>query len=385
MIVSNKYSLLLCLIALSTFLSCRKQENPIILDNDPQNFGQVFEQFWTQMNRRYMYWDIDHTNWDKIHDVYLNKFSGLDLNSTEDVDLAKSYFTEITSDLVDNHFSITLSFPNSQKLTINPSEQRKLKQPDFRSPFSYLDLSKQYLDKDYKYGSFINSDNRTMYVQSGTINNQLIYFACSEFSLEEAFKKNDGNSVKLILEDFFDKLAKNRGDYKGLIIDLRNNRGGNVADIDFLLGKLTQKQIDFGLTYSKFNLGRLDFTPSLPAKIVPEGSLKIPLKIMVLTDVYTYSTAELFTMAASLIPGTTVIGEKTSGATGIMTDQTLFNTGSFDIGTFISVTASSVAFKFSDGKSYESIGFPAKITVPYDLAEINHKKDIQLLKAISAF
>jgi len=65
-----KYLVISC--SLFIFLaSCKKdfpQQNEI--NSTPLTFSQVFDSFWNSMNKNYLYWDVDTTNWDEVYKNY---------------------------------------------------------------------------------------------------------------------------------------------------------------------------------------------------------------------------------------------------------------------------------------------------------------------------
>lgn len=150
------------------------------------------------------------------------------------------------------------------------------------------------------------------------------------------------------------------------------------------MGRLINKPLHFGFTRSKSGNGRLDYTPWIQAVISPQSINKsFNLPIVVLTDRYTASMAELVAMAVKAMPNGKIVGETTYGATGPITDFSVYNDGSFSVGNFLSVYTSSVEFKFVDGKMYEGKGFPPDIHVPFDSVNFLIGKDTQLESAVS--
>ena len=79
---SIKY-LLLSVVLLAS--ACRKDAPELMNPNESRMTStpsQVFETFWRAMNNTYVFWDIDPTDWDKIHDDYLPRFRELDALET---------------------------------------------------------------------------------------------------------------------------------------------------------------------------------------------------------------------------------------------------------------------------------------------------------------
>ena len=104
----------------------------------------------------------------------------------------------------------------------------------------------------------------------------------------------------------------------GIIIDLRGNGGGSVADLAPIIGSLAQTPTLIGYTRVKEGYGRLDYSEWSESWIdCPRTKhLKTPKPIVVLSDVYSGSCAELATMLIKSLPNGTFIGERTYGAVG---------------------------------------------------------------------
>jgi len=165
---------------------------------------------------------------------------------------------------------------------------------------------------------------------------------------------------------------------------VRNNHGGNLVDLDFLVGRFINKPLHFGYTHYKSGNGRLAFTPWIDATIQPQSAGKaLNIPIIVLADEYSISLSEAVTMAIHTLPNGSFVGETTWGATGPIADNVLYDDGQFNVPNFLSVYTSSGAFKYIDGKIYEGKGFPPDVFVPYNLTALQTGDDLQLDKAIS--
>jgi len=170
--------------------------------------------------------------------------------------------------------------------------------------------------------------------------------------------------------------------------------------LNFLVGSLISSPLSIGYTRSKSGNGRLDYTPWAPAMVTPKaGATAFTKPIVVLADGESVSMAELTTMALKQLPNTKVVGDTTWGATGPLTDNSVFNAGSFSFGKVYSnietgastyygnTYTSSVMFKYMDGKIYEGKGFPPDYTIKPTLQQVlvsnTTVDDPQLDKAIS--
>lgn len=380
-----------CFFIISSFSSCRKDITPV---NAPQNytgnnFSDVFESFWNGMNNNYVFWSIDSTNWDRVYTTYKPLFAKLNLLDTTDNNTALNYFQQMTAGLIDSHYTLTYVGYNNQQFS--PSFDRKLKinsiTPDsiyslpqamFDSliPLKYIDPSslKKGLDSVTQNGS-----TSAFEAVSGTIQNKILYLYFNSFSFTQT-----GPNVSPVLNYFFDTLAKLPPSIKGIVIDVRGNGGGEIVDLDYLLGSMITKPLTFGYTRSKNGNGRLDYTPWAPAIVTPQqGAVAIALPIVVLADHTSVSMAEITAMAIKSLPNGKFIGTTTWGANGPLAPAVYYNAGQFTAGSYVNVYTSSTMFKYLDGNIYEGKGVPPDIFVKETSAAYHSGDDQQLDAAIN--
>ena len=373
----------ICLIGILC-ASCKKDISSPISNTNPTTLSQVFQDYWNQMNVNYVFWSIDTTNWDNVYAEYNPLFAQLDINNPNDVKLANTYFRQMADGLIDSHYNLGVTIPPVAD-SISPSLDRKLQKSNFHYPFEYTSIDTvNYLDHGFVSGNYTNSENQNIYAVSGTINNKILYFHCSQFALQEAYQSPVNNGVKRTLQYFFNQLQNLPANIKGIVIDVRNNPGGSVSDLSFLTGQFIDAPLKIGYTRYKSGNGRLSYTPWIEADVAPQltgHAFTIP--IIVLADNFSASLAEATTISIHTLPNGIFVGETTWGATGAITENSLYNDGQFNVGNFLSVYTSSAQFEYIDGKSYEGIGYTPDFAVPFNLAAAKSGDDLILDKAIS--
>lgn len=407
---SNKFILVLAVFVVC-FSSCKKEVTTVNQTGSTLtgNFNQVFNDFWNDMNNNYVFWSIDTTNWDNMYKIYNPLFSKLNLYDSSDENTAKGYFKKMVDGLVDSHYTL---FPDGD--FIQPAHDRKLKNPQFienlfgtapyypsaDGKFYYTNLiDTLYLDSTSKHIAIDTvSSNSNFMAVSGTIKNgQVLYLSFSSFSLVSEYQ-GGFPKVKTVLDYFFSQLKN--ASIKGLIIDVRGNGGGDLQDLNFLVGSLISSPIHFGYTRAKNGNGRLDYTPWADAVVTPTvGAVAFTKPIVVLADGESVSLSEITAMSLKTLPNTTIVGDTTWGANGPLTENAVFNSGSFNfgkVGTDIgsgnvsyygNAYTSSTMFKYIDNKIYEGKGFPPDVEIKVKLSDIflpnNYVDDPQLDKAIT--
>ena len=384
-IIRLYYSYLVIFLVVLT-AACRKEFPKV---NDPaengaaSNFSEVFVNFWNGINYNYIFWDMDTTNWDEIYKKYQPLFAKLDMENTEDVRIAHSYFKEMTATLMDCHFSLVFN-DNFQLPAINPALERKKKSPNYHSPISrnsyFASVFTNYCDVENK----VTGQRSNFMAVSATIEQNIVYLYISDFILTEIYEDNRPNSARQAMDNFFD-LLENTTDIKGVILDLRGNGGGYLSDLNLLIGKMIDTRLDIGYTRCKTGDGRLDYSPWIPAYVTPMSEAKkVRAPIAVLADMFSASMAEMSVMAVQALPNGYFVGEQTWGAQGPWIDiSAKFNSGKFKCLPFLKeITTSSHALKDKNGKLYENIGITPDVEVKHDQQALSAGKDPQLERAI---
>jgi len=388
--MKRKYLLLIpVLLTFIFFSSCRKDipnvETPEAYIGG--SFNEVFDAFWDGMNNNYVFWDIDTTNWDNMYKIYKPIFAKLDISKTSDIEKSVQYFRAMTDGLVDSHYNLSFTSPISDS-SVSPAFDRKLKAGIIRNNYVFYQYdANYYLDSPYVHG--VDSVNllqgSATEAIAGTIGGNVLYLGFNQFNLKNSYTGAD-NGVKPVLQYFLNYLHNPPSGFKGIIIDVRGNGGGDISDLNFLVGNLISTKLTVGYTRYKSGNGRLDYTPWAPAIVTPDtGAKAVTVPVVAITDIWTTSMAELTAMAIHALPGGNghTVGETTWGATGPLTNNEILNGGQFTGANFVSVYTSSSMFKYIDGKIYEGKGFPPDYDVPFNENDFQTYGDKQLEKALS--
>lgn len=375
---------MLLLIILTGIQSCSKKET-VALYNQPKDFNEIFESFWFAMNKNYMFWDREKLNWNDVYTKFKPKFNSLDITSSSDLKRSVGYFRTITDSLLDGHFSITFTQPVLKDSIIYPA-YFKIKSKNIPQ-ISYIKIDTAYLDKGFKFAADNNYsfNGVPMFATCGTINGNILFFQCSSFNLFKSYNSKSASSVKPVLDYFFSQL-ENSVDLKGVIIDVRNNQGGDLNDLNFIVGRFIDRPLNFGFTRYKTGNGQFDYSPWIKSYINPTGNKSLTnLTKVVLSDRYSASMSEMVVFAIRSLPESFVVGDTTWGATGAVLAQEVYNAGQFNIEGFMDVKESSNSFKYINNECYEGKGFPPDYKIISSISDLSLGIDKQLEKAISLF
>ena len=104
----------------------------------------------------------------------------------------------------------------------------------------------------------------------------------------------------------------------GLIIDVRNNSGGNLTTAEKLAARFTNEKVLVGYMSHKTGPGHNDF--STPKAVWLEPSLdrvRWQKQAVVLTNRRSFSATNDFVNRMKILPKVTIIGDKTGGGSGL--------------------------------------------------------------------
>ena len=385
--------------------SCRKniEKRELLSNYEENNFSELFQSFWQGMNTNYLYWDQETVDWDNMYRTYKPKFDSLDIRRYSDttMNLCFQYMADMTKDLKDGQYALQLwnggDFRFEDSLykgyisfipKLFKTERIRTALPD--TLFDYI-VQYNYL-KDFDYGVYRNWNTNSIFqIITGRLKKgqkNILYTSLNLFAIKEAYNAtNASRPPRPVIKNFFDNIHKSNCD--GVILDLRNNRGGNLEDVDFLVGQFTSKPMLFGYARYKSGVGRLDYTPPLPLNITQQtGATDFKKPIVILADIYSAALSEVVMQAFKALPSAKVmvVGEHTYGTSGLFTGNDIStNGGTFGLGAFGGVRISNTALQ-DKNHNFNFSGISPDFEVKYNAASIDQMLhtgvDIQLEKAI---
>lgn len=371
--------------------ACQEDNLEVLNPNDEKLFAdwsQVFESYWNGMNYSYAFWDVDPTDWDEVYREYAPQFERLEFGVKEDSIAAADLFEEICSNLIDHHYVLILKDKDG-----NPWRAFAPKEKEIRSRDYYHD---KYSFEDVKKVIYHNADlGRITNIEGGSMDGG---FAIWSYLLDgdiaclglNSFQITGNMNVELVeetMENFY-SLINETENLKGIIIDSRNNTGGNTDDLFLILRPLISEPTLFGYTRSKNGLGRLDYTPWSPMVLNPFDPDDNPVErdvenvtVVSLADINSISMAEITPMAIMAMPNGFMIGERTTGGHGPLNGNINdFYAGEIENRAFRIYTSTSMT-KRLDGVCYEGYGVEPDIEAFFNADEFYKGNDTQLYRA----
>ena len=193
--------------------------------------------------------------------------------------------SEMVAELCDGHVNLTSSLASSQYRQWFDSYPRNFSDS----------IQSIYLKKDYNQSSGLTYQ---------ILENNIGYIYCSSFSNGIG----DGN-----LDQTLNRLAI----CDGLIIDVRNNGGGNLTTAQKLAARFTNQKTLVGYMTHKTGKGHSDFSNPYPVYIEPSNGIRWQKRAVVLTNRRSFSATNDFVNSMKQFPLITIVGDKTGGGSGL--------------------------------------------------------------------
>ena len=229
--------------------------------NDPVG---NFEQLWKIIDEQYCFLEAKGIDWDAVHD----KYSPLIIPTMSNDDLF-DILSQMLYILKDGHVNLS-----SAKRT------------------SFYDEWYQGYDWNYRedilYQTYLGSASTGYYTSAGLkykiFDNNIGYIRYESFSSGVG----DGNLDEVLLY-----LAT----CNGLIIDVRDNGGGNLTNSTRIAARFTNEKTLTGYIQHKTGPGHNDFSKMEPIYLEPSNSIRWQKKVIILTNRRCYSATNDFVNA----------------------------------------------------------------------------------------
>lgn len=152
-----------------------------------------------------------------------------------------------------------------------------------------------YLGTDYKIASSLRYK---------ILNDNIGYVYCPSFSSG----LGDGNISQVL--NYFKECT-------GIIVDVRENSGGEITNAQKLASRFTNERILVGYMSHKTGTGHQDFSTLEEIWLDPSDGIRWQKKAVVLTNRSCYSATNNFVKDMKQCPLVTVIGDQTGGGSGM--------------------------------------------------------------------
>lgn len=272
----NTFFLILILTNTLLFTSCFHEEDYSNKTSKKDNF----ELLWKILDEEYCFFEYKDIDWDEVHTRYSDRI----VESMSD-DALFTVLGEMLAELKDGHVNLYA--------THNIARYWKWYE-DYPDNFDEK-IQKNYLGTDYSIASgmkYTIFDDNIGY----------IYY--------ESFSNGIG-------EGNLDQIISRMSICDGIIIDVRNNGGGLLTNVDKIAGRFFNEKTHVGYILYKSGKGHNDFSSPYPRYIEPSNRLKFQKQVVILTNRRCFSATNDFVNAMTYAPNVTIIGDKTGGGSGL--------------------------------------------------------------------
>lgn len=271
-------NILFLLIGLLSATSCIRED---VSGNTPE---ANFESLWKIIDEQYCFLDYKKQeyglDWDQVHETYAKR-----ITPSMGWEALFEVLSEMVAELRDGHVNLTSSLASSQYRQWFDSYPRNFSDS----------IQSIYMKKDYNQSSGLTYQ---------ILENNIGYIYCSSFSNGIG----DGN-----LDQTLNRLAI----CDGLIIDVRNNGGGNLTTAQKLAARFTNQKTLVGYMTHKTGKGHSDFSNPYPVYIEPSNGIRWQKRAVVLTNRRSFSATNDFVNSMKQFPLITIVGDKTGGGSGL--------------------------------------------------------------------
>ncbi|PHI18498.1 peptidase [Lewinellaceae bacterium SD302] len=327
------------LVAIILF-NCEKTILGVEPSADPET---NFEIFWDDIDKHYGLFEVRGFNWDSIYSVYRPQVTPQ--TTLPELFEVKRQMVEY---LDDSHTFIL--WPNEAFYNGNSQDDA---QAEAEFDFSvindnYLDIIDASFEEEYLYGQLRNRNIGYLYLGSITMEDP----------------------------EFGDVLLQELGHNEAMIIDLRNNTGGEDPVGAALAGRFSNRE-ELAYTVQERNgPNHSDFAGKTEYFLRQEGPVQFTKPTILLTDKITVSAAEVMMIHFKALPHITQIGDTTSGDFSDTSMRRFLPNG-------FQYQYSIMKFLLPDGTSLDGVGHIPDFFVentPQDLAE---GRDMVLERALT--
>lgn len=318
---------------------------------------ELFEDLWQTFSDRYPFFELRNVDWNKQYQIYRQQVK----KSTTEDELF-DIFCNLLAPLDDGHIELIAKARGNQK--------KRYFNPESRPRFW-----REFTKKERK--QLIKTTGKTL-VQNGfgrpeETDAWIIHFCRSgSYGYMRILELEDVSKRKLTAA--LDKITREFKSLKGMIIDIRDNPGGDDSTVLQIVNRFCKdRQVAFHRR-TKIGPGDDNYSPLKTWHMKPEGSEQFTGPVALLTCDSVFSGGEIFALAMKQLPRVTIIGERTNGIFSYQLEKKLANGWRYCL--------SYQVYYSADMKCYEGEGVPADIKVLNTKADIEDNCDPLIVRAL---
>jgi hypothetical protein len=325
-----------------------------------------FEVFWRTFEDNYAFFKLRNVDWQKTYQQYRPK-----VNASISDNSLYAIFTHMVAPLKDDHVNVIMPGVKQFKAA-KPSQ--------FAQEFSTDSLWKAFW-KMVNITLLTNGFDEMKTIGPLFYGSPLFYYTKSKqygyLRFNRCFASQEADNVPdaAVAGHILDTVFRYFDDVKGLLIDVRDNHGGNDEFSYEVAGRFASKKM-VG-SYKKTRKPRGGYDELINPEtwyIEPKGDKAFTGPVVLLTNDKTVSAADVFAMIMKELPQVKIIGENSRG---IFSDKYVFTLPDKWI-----VTLSNQRYYNANMICYEGIGVPVDFVVENTRRDLVKMKDPVIQKAL---
>lgn len=257
--------------------SCIGEEEEFSVNTPVSNF----EALWKTIDERYCFFDYKGVDWNAVHDKYAVKVSN---NISRDS--LFGVMSDMLAELRDGHVNLTSAGDMSRYWSWYEDYPRNFD----------TELQDYYLGTKYR----IAGGLKYLFWPEDSI----AYVVCSSFSSG-------------IGEGNINAMLYNLKEARGLVIDVRNNSGGDLGQAENFASHFNDEKRLVGYSCYKTGKGHNDFSTPHPEYLEKASGVLWLRPVVVLTNRKCYSATNTFVRDMKFCPFVRIMGDKTGGGSGL--------------------------------------------------------------------
>lgn len=269
-----------------SFTSCVKE------DEQSNTRQGNFEALWKILDEHYCFFNYKQKEYGLDWNAVYHKYK-VRVNEQMTNEQLFEVFSNMLAELRDGHVNLSTSYDYARYWSWHE---------DYPQNFSD-ELERQYLGTDYRIAACL---------RYRILDDNIGYLRYSSFV--NGF--GDGN-----LDDVLSYFMLCRG----LIIDIRNNGGGDLTYAEKLASRFVSEKTLVGYMQHKTGPGHNDFSDMEPMYLEPSARIRWHKPVCVLTNRSVFSAANEFVMYMKQLPQVSIVGDHTGGGAGMPFSSSLPN------------------------------------------------------------
>ena len=269
-----------------SFTSCVKE------DEQSNTRQGNFEALWKILDEHYCFFYYKQKEYGLDWNAVYHKYK-VRVNEQMTNEQLFEVFSNMLAELRDGHVNLSTSYDYARYWSWHE---------DYPQNFSD-ELERQYLGTDYRIAAGL---------RYRILDDNIGYLRYSSFV--NGF--GDGN-----LDDVLSYFMLCRG----LIIDIRNNGGGDLTYAEKLASRFVSEKTLVGYMQHKNGPGHNDFSDMEPMYLEPSARIRWHKPVCVLTNRSVFSAANEFVMYMKQLPQVSIVGDHTGGGAGMPFSSSLPN------------------------------------------------------------